>query len=441
VASAKLIIRSPGKPCTEVSLSGGASIGRAYDNSVQLQADGVSRYHAVIEQRVDGFWLTDLGSRNGTVVKGVTVAAERKLEDGDSIVVGGVATVEFHVDPRHPGEESEALCADPSQTIYEANSSQAKTQSDAESAGVSGPLKIGVAIVAVVAVVFIVARLVLPTGQAPKPDNPERATPPITASRAEVAPPDPNLSESDRRAVAEQPNDALDKSPEVDSSSGANPELSLLDVQSLSDGLARQISDRGGYSFQRPFVDLIRSRVPDYGFEFSDEARRYGREIQLAFNDQGLKPLLGLIVIMSQSKFKNTNTGNTGMWRLSPALARDLGILKPSEDESVLRDSKRSAEIAAAYLKNLRTQFGGPENFMYAIAFYGEPSAKVSEAVLQLEKLDPQRTGRLDFWRMVDAKVVNPVQAERVARFFAAGIVGENPRKLGLRSEPLSLIQ
>src|SRR6185503_10464022 len=97
MTSAKLIIRSPGQPDQEVRLAGGVSIGRAFDNSIRVDVEGVSRYHAIIEQKADGFWLSDLGSRNGTTVNGAAVVGERKLGNGDSLVLGGVASLAFRL--------------------------------------------------------------------------------------------------------------------------------------------------------------------------------------------------------------------------------------------------------------------------------------------------------------------------------------------------------
>jgi hypothetical protein len=138
---------------------------------------------------------------------------------------------------------------------------------------------------------------------------------------------------------------------------------------------------------------------------------------------------------MSVSRFNNTEAG---IWRLPVSLARLNGYLKADEDEKALRDSKRSSQIAAVYMKNLQNLFGGKQHFMYAVAFYGEPISDASDALVKLENIDPQGTRRLDFWSMVEARVVTPQQADRVVRFFAAGIVGEHPGEFGLSDSSLS---
>ncbi len=62
-------------------------IGRGSENHVALHSDSVSRQHARIERRHDGYHLIDLGSTNGTYVNDVLIR-ERKLRRGDQLKVG-----------------------------------------------------------------------------------------------------------------------------------------------------------------------------------------------------------------------------------------------------------------------------------------------------------------------------------------------------------------
>lgn len=79
----------PAQGRTFVVDRGGASIGRSPECSVCLPDERLSRQHAVIEFRDAGYWLTDLGSRNGTAINGSLVKAPHLLQDGDSIELGG----------------------------------------------------------------------------------------------------------------------------------------------------------------------------------------------------------------------------------------------------------------------------------------------------------------------------------------------------------------
>lgn len=64
------------------------SLGRNASNEIALDGDDVSRVHALLE-RVGGGWvITDLGSRNGTVVNGARILAATALRDGDAVRLG-----------------------------------------------------------------------------------------------------------------------------------------------------------------------------------------------------------------------------------------------------------------------------------------------------------------------------------------------------------------
>ena len=63
------------------------SIGRSPDCDVVLPERAVSREHAVIERRKEGFVLVDNGSKNGTYVNGEAVVSPCLLQDGDEIQI------------------------------------------------------------------------------------------------------------------------------------------------------------------------------------------------------------------------------------------------------------------------------------------------------------------------------------------------------------------
>lgn len=63
------------------------SLGRRPTCQVVLSDVNVSRLHAVIERQADGYWISDLGSTNGTFVNGQKVARQ-PLRQGDHIRVG-----------------------------------------------------------------------------------------------------------------------------------------------------------------------------------------------------------------------------------------------------------------------------------------------------------------------------------------------------------------
>jgi len=68
-------------------------VGRAPEAHVRLEASGVSRRHARIVVAVDGVTIEDLGSKNGTAVRGERISEPRPLADGDDVAVGSVRAV------------------------------------------------------------------------------------------------------------------------------------------------------------------------------------------------------------------------------------------------------------------------------------------------------------------------------------------------------------
>jgi len=71
------------------------SIGRSAESSVPLNDTNVSRRHAEIRSRGEGarieWFLSDVGSTNGTMLNGVKISGEQKLKNGDALMFGGTS--------------------------------------------------------------------------------------------------------------------------------------------------------------------------------------------------------------------------------------------------------------------------------------------------------------------------------------------------------------
>ncbi len=65
-------------------------IGRSSRNAVQIADATVSKDHAEVLRRSDGYWLSDLGSRNGTRVNGAEASQPIRLKESDLVEVGSV---------------------------------------------------------------------------------------------------------------------------------------------------------------------------------------------------------------------------------------------------------------------------------------------------------------------------------------------------------------
>ncbi len=65
------------------------TLGRGLSNDIILEDTRVSRHHAQLRYKTRRFWLTDLGSTNGTFINGERTT-EAALRDGDVISLGGL---------------------------------------------------------------------------------------------------------------------------------------------------------------------------------------------------------------------------------------------------------------------------------------------------------------------------------------------------------------
>ena len=70
-------------------------IGRGVDCDIVLAERPVSRLHARIERRAQGYLLIDMGSKNGTYVNGQEVKHPYLLKDGDEIQIAMAVKLSF----------------------------------------------------------------------------------------------------------------------------------------------------------------------------------------------------------------------------------------------------------------------------------------------------------------------------------------------------------
>ena len=83
-----LVVRSGGGRAGETfHPEGQTTIGRSPDCGIFLDDVTVSRRHAILSERGDGFFIEDQGSLNGTFVNRKRVESAQ-LEDGDELQIG-----------------------------------------------------------------------------------------------------------------------------------------------------------------------------------------------------------------------------------------------------------------------------------------------------------------------------------------------------------------
>jgi DNA-binding winged helix-turn-helix (wHTH) protein len=92
----------------QIALNEGDNIlGRAADAGIWIDAPGVSRHHARIRLNGSNAAVEDLGSKNGTYLRGERVTAPSTLADGDQIRLGSVV-ITFRIPPPGGSTETES---------------------------------------------------------------------------------------------------------------------------------------------------------------------------------------------------------------------------------------------------------------------------------------------------------------------------------------------
>lgn len=79
--------------------AGETILGRALDATIRFDVPGVSRRHARLSVEGGTITVEDLGSQNGTYVRGDKITGRQALEDGDELRLGPVSVVIRVVSP------------------------------------------------------------------------------------------------------------------------------------------------------------------------------------------------------------------------------------------------------------------------------------------------------------------------------------------------------
>jgi hypothetical protein len=477
------------------------TFGRASDNSVAFADDSnVSRYHAEIEKRGDDFWLIDLGSSNGTSVNDAALEGETILQDGDRIAFGGTSIVEIEfVEETNQNQDSAASLSDAAEPEPKA---EAELAHDAQAAPKSPKILLIAGAVCGLAVIGVFAAgLIYYTQRASACEakafisSPETGETIIKATEIEVETDDagcvsraiftidgvefaratekpftatldpkefPDLAdgllhnlqiiledEDGNRIV--QPNSVAleivtreinkpsptpeivktDVAPTPKTASGK--QVSLMDVRKMSERLVKQFGGNFSYKVSNPqFLAEVQKKTAEYAQEgYYERAAPFRDAINVAFvQEQNLDAPLGFILAMSRSKFAPARQGNEeGLWRMPNEFAATHGYNGSCGAETLSDKSQNcAAKAAAIYMKAIvYGVFDG--DLIYSAAAFGKSpqDAGVWKASLPAD--------RSDIWNAVKS----PQEREQIARFFAAGIVAENPQNFGLKKDkPLS---
>ena len=500
---AKLIVDNE----TEVTIEDGiVAAGRASDNTISFPNDSnVSRYHIEIETRGDEFWLVELGSSNGTTINGEKARDEKKLADGDVILLGGTSEILFELEKELVAEPVAGVATPAVGVATPAVSAPAvAAASPATDAAKTSKMPLmlivmgavcGLAVVAVIVTLAVLyhggsggkcqAKAVITSPEngetikketdieveteaddcaskaiflidgeefARAAEKPFKATldPARFADLSDGAMHSLKIALEDENGEKIVQPDAVELSfdtlatptptpaPTAIPADKATPKLptgktaSVIETQAMSQALLNEFRGLPKYRFDPQFLQAVQQKTAEYASDsYYARAQNYSEPIKVAYiQGAGLDAPLGYLLAMSRTQFKLPGGGvaEEGLWRMKTDLATANGYNGNCDGETI-GDAKQNcaARASALYMKALLINVFDSD-LVYAVAAFG---MSPQEAAIWKSGLPPNRA---DFWN-----IMKPPQRDEVVRFFAAGIVAENPQKFGLKKDaPIS---
>jgi hypothetical protein len=211
--------------------------------------------------------------------------------------------------------------------------------------------------------------------------------------------------------------------------------VSLLEVQQMSQNLVKQLGGNAQYNISnKQFFQAIQQKTAEYAHDgYFQRASVYRDTINVAYvQERNLPAALGFILAMSRSQFNPAKQGNNeGMWQMTNDFASANGYIGLCGTETLSDTSQKCAATASAlYMKAIYYDvFDG--DALYSAAAFGKSPAEAGTWKASL----PQN--RSDVWNSIKTAP----EREQLVRFFAAGIVAENPQRFGLANDqPLSVL-
>ncbi|QQS39636.1 MAG: FHA domain-containing protein [Acidobacteriota bacterium] len=465
------------------------SFGRGSDADQRFDDSGLSRLHATIYREDSRVWIVDENSSNGTFVNGEKVeAGGTPLYDGDTVRIGHHTNikVEFRkVEEEAPAEPS----ADEGQTVASA------PEAEERSSMLLPAILLGVAVLVIGASAIFVVLMMNggstevaasdstyddpglsdtlgedDTNEASNGDN-TSGTPAPGQSGTDPGLLPPGTTPDPLGPIISGP----DGPPRIIPTGKTYQQMSESEkiqyIMGKAEIVSRVIGNSSGEAippaaaakikqFLDGYVSKIRSTRTNNctmgGWQSSDmtsillRARSNAPFIIRAFNEKGIDPQVGLYLAMIESEHcecLQSPTGPLGMFQFTQATGKRYGLevrsgASPSNPDQRC-EKEPAAKAAAAYMKALTGRIGtGPLSIPLAIASYNSGEGGLGKNLKTA--LEANESQERSFWTLVanSDKLAEQFQRENikyVPKFFAAAIIGENPRDFGIDLESLSL--
>jgi soluble lytic murein transglycosylase-like protein len=418
-----LTIQTPHGPLSTPMTGGRVRIGRDAEADLCVEDRRLAPLHASVHRVGDKVWVEDSGTARGSFVNGRRVPARGlALKNGDRIELSDRTSVVVAI--RRPSVRN-------------------RVSRQGRSPGVPrGALVAAVALTTLAAVALAASGSVLLGREDGVTSTPE----PARAEALEaVAPP----ASSGPALAAVQP---VEIGPVA-----LYAEMPESERLRFIDREARRVSTMVGtrpYAFTDDVLAIIKRHLDGYASRRTSSSRRtwseglpalyerasrYAPTIGSAFRGRGLSPVIGLYVVMIESEYHACLTspaGAKGMFQFMPRTAAGYGV-----DPSERCDVERMAPVCAHYFADLIAEFGSDSlSVALAIASYNRGEGGIRTDLHKV--LDGENRER-SFWTLVENEEALPPgfrneNIRYVPKFFAAAIIGENPRAFGLDVMPLS---
>ncbi len=447
-----------------VPLSAGRTrIGRGSDADLRLDDEGLSRLNSTIYNENGRVWIVDEGSTNGTFVNDIaTTASGIPISAGDVIRIGNSTRIEI---------SNESIPAEPDLSPPVLSGTTPTPDANLS----LGPIIAIAVAIFVISVSAVFALFVgLGSNKAEVANLNDLDDEPITNRNSNAdASPTPAGSPTASSVNVDVPAD-ITQPTSPDAPSGKKyAEMSETEkrsyVEAKAQRVAQVIGNASGEKIPPAALDRILRDVNSFatrtkatrlsGCRFGDNlaatferASKNAPFIIRAFNEKGVDPRIGLYLAMIESEHcvcLQSPTGPLGLFQFTFATAKlhfepSDGVVKGAtiSNPDIRCQPEPAARAAASYMKALTGRYGtGPASVPLAIGSYNSGEGGLSS---NLQKaLDANSGLPRDFWTLIaNSEILSKqFQAENfkyVPKFFAAAIIGENPRDFEIDLNPLS---
>lgn len=201
------------------------------------------------------------------------------------------------------------------------------------------------------------------------------------------------------------------------------------DIQKAVDFYARRIGNNGPDRIGKSDARLIFER-----------GQTVASTLAGAFRAREVSPLMGIYLPLIESEYINlqspNDAGAIGMFQFLPKTGEHFGL-----STTDLLDVQKSADAAARYLADgLRTFSNDPMKEALALLSYNRGTKNVERDLASFVNEQNRACSICALTEQSDKLDANfrEENVYYVPRFFAAAIIGENPRAFGLQTQPLS---